>query len=84
MTLADALTPTVERVRPDDQALALAKANACMIGAMAAAMVEKGIWTIGEAAGACGQCGIMKVITAETVLPAPTPAPMASDWKPKL
>lgn len=85
MRLDEALTPTVNRSNPHDQAVAQAKANACMIGAIAAAMVEKGVWTLAEAAAAAGQCGIVKVITAEAPTPTPSPAPgMPTEFIPKV
>lgn len=82
--LAQALTPDVSRSNPQDQALVLAKLNAKMLGEMAARMVEKGMWTVAEAAAACGQTGIMQVIAAPAPTPTPAPGGMPGEWKPKV
>lgn len=83
MKLADALTPQMSRASPSEEALALAKLNAKMLGEMAAVMVERGLWTLPEAAKACGQTGIMQVVAPTAPTPSPIP-PMSSEWKPKV
>lgn len=81
--LAKALTPSVSRANPNEEALAQAKLNAAMLGAMAAVMVEKGLWTLADAAKACGQTGIMQVVAAPSPTPTPAPAGMPGEWKPR-